>query len=151
MTPDSFTVRQIPAEAIVDLRHRVLRAGMPRHTAVFKGDELATSVHLAAVDAADQVVGCASFHLSEDEGQSAWQLRGMATDPAWCGRGVGRAVLTAGEAIVIAGDGPRRLWCNARLIAIGFYQRLGWAVCSELFDIPHAGPHHRMRKSADGQ
>ncbi len=67
----------------------------------------------------------------------------MATDPAWHGRGVGRAVLTAGGAAVAA-VGPGLLWCNAREAAVGFYQRLGWGVCSEQFDVPQFGPHYRM-------
>lgn len=145
MATTDFTVRPVPLDDVVDLRQRVLRPGRPRETAIFDGDDLPTSRHFAAVDAAGQVVGCASCHLNTDQGEPAWQLRGMATDPSWVGRGVGRAVLEAGEATVVAA-GPRRLWCNARLAAVGFYERLGWTVCSDLFDIPDVGPHHRMRR-----
>ena len=145
MTADELTVRAVPLDAIVDLRHRVLRPGLPRETAVFPGDDQPTAYHFAAVDGGGSVVGCATFHPSEFDGQPAWQLRGMATDPAWVGRGVGRRVLDAGVSAVTAVD-HRPLWCNARKIAVGFYERLGWAVCSDEFDIPGAGPHHRMRR-----
>ena len=149
MNPPSadLNVRAVPAHAIIDLRHRVLRPGLPREAAMFDGDDLPTSHHFAAVDAGGRIVGCATFHLNGYEGEPAWQLRGMATDPGWAGRGVGRRVLTAGEAAVVA-LGPGLLWCNARLPAVGFYERLGWVVCSDLFQIPSAGPHHRMRKRA---
>ena len=147
MTPSpDFTVRPVPAGAIIDLRHRVLRPGLPRATAMFDGDHLPTSHHLAAVDIGGHVIGCASFHLNEHDGEPAWQLRGMATAPDWRGRGVGRRVLSAGEAAVTA-VGPRLMWCNAREGAVGFYQRLGWAVCSNRFDTS-VGPHYRMRKRA---
>ncbi len=143
----TFTVQPVPAAAVVDLRQRVLRPGLPRATAVFPGDDLPTSRHFAATDSAGLVVGVASFHLNEDGGEPAWQLRGMATDPAWAGRGVGRRVLAVGEAAVVAA-GPRRLWCNARERAVGFYQRLGWAIVSERFEIAAVGPHFRMAKRA---
>ena len=41
---------------------------------------------------------------------------------------------------------PPQLWCNARTPAVGFYQRMGWAVVSDVFEIPTAGPHVRMTK-----
>jgi GNAT superfamily N-acetyltransferase len=65
----------------------------------------------------------------------------MATAPGWQGRGVGRSLLQYAEAL-LAGD--RLWWCNARASAIGFYERQGWTVVSEVFDIPTAGPHRRM-------
>ena len=74
-------------------------------------------------------------------------MRGVATDPDWAGRGVSRRVLAAGEATVVAVAGPALLWCNARQSAIGFYQRLGWAVCSAVFDVPLVGPHFRMTRT----
>ena len=142
-------IRAVPAEAIIDLRHRVLRPGRPRETAVFNGDDLPTSHHYAAVVSDGRIIGCATFHLNSHEGEPAWQLRGMATDAGWCGRGVGRQVLTAGEAAVVA-IGPRLLWCNARQAAVGFYERLGWEIRSELFEIAVAGPHYKMWKRALG-
>jgi predicted GNAT family N-acyltransferase len=141
----AFHVRPVPAGAIVDLRHRVLRPGRPRETAMFDGDDLPTSHHFAAIDGGGRIIGCASFHLNPFEGEPAWQLRGVATDAGWVGRGVGRRVLTAGEADVL-GRTPRLMWCNARAEAVGFYERLGWSVCSETFDVPFVGPHYRMRK-----
>ncbi len=142
MTPAPFTVRPVAAAEILDLRCRVLRVGLPPETAAFDGDDLPTSRHFAAT-AAGGVVGCATFFLNAVDAEPAWQLRGMATDPAWHGRGVGRAVLTDGGAAVAA-VGPRLLWCNAREAAVGFYQRLGWTVCSDRFDVPLFGPHFRM-------
>ena len=139
---EPFTVGPVTAAEIVDLRWRVLRVGQLRATAVFDGDDLPTSRHFAA-EADGRVIGCATFFLNTFDGESAWQLRGMATDSDWHGRGVGRAVLDASGAAVAAA-GPRLLWCNAREAAVGFYRRVGWTVASDRFDVPGYGPHFRM-------
>jgi GNAT superfamily N-acetyltransferase len=143
-----IVVRPARWEEIVDLRHAVLRQGLPREEAIFPGDDAATSRHCGAF-CADVVVGCATFHASEWESEPAWQLRGMATLPEFRGKGVGRAVLEAMEAdFEVAGHPPAGtlLWCNARTPAVGFYETMGWRVVSERFEIPTAGPHVKMIK-----
>lgn len=135
---------------IIPLRHKVLRPGLPRDTAIFAGDERVTTHHFAAVDEDGRVVGCATFHLNSWRNEPAWQLRGMATDDRVRGKGVGRALLDFAEAVITADLLPKAMWCNARVPASGFYQTMGWTVVSEPFDIPTAGPHYRMLKpSAD--
>ena len=135
-------VEIVNVEKIVDLRHRVLRAGMPRESAVFAGDERETSRHFAAMDGG-RVVGCLTLHLSEWEGRAAYQLRGMATEESVRGTGAGGLLLEAAEGFV-RGTGVGQLWCNARVPAAGFYEKAGWRVMSEEFEIPTAGPHVRM-------
>lgn len=137
-------VARVAAEAIRPLRHAVLRPGLPADSACFPGDEATGTIHLAA-RSGGQVVGCASFMRSEFAGEPAWQLRGMATAPEWRGRGVGARLLVHADAL-LADEPIRLLWCNARVIAIGFYERQGWSVVSEEFDIPTAGPHRRMTR-----
>src|ERR1051325_11728212 len=83
-------------EDIVDLRHVVLREGLPRSEAIFKGDELPTSHHFAAF-ADGKCVGCATFHLNEWEGKPAYQLRGMATAPELRSGGIGTELLKLAE------------------------------------------------------
>jgi GNAT superfamily N-acetyltransferase len=131
---------------IVDLRHRVLRFGLPREAAIFDGDDRATSRHFAAFYT-DRVVTCATFHENQWQGEPAWQLRGMATEEAFRSKGVGRALLAFAES-ALRRERPEicRLWANARVPAARFYQSLGWEIASEIFDIPTAGPHYRMTK-----
>ena len=38
------------------------------------------------------------------------------------------------------------LWCNARLIAVDFYESLGFKIIGEIFDIEGIGPHYYMYK-----
>ncbi len=117
---------------------------MPREEAIFAGDDLPTSRHFAAFESDKIAVGCASFHLNSWENQPAYQLRGMATDPHWCGRGIGTQVLGAAMRAIRSDSAVALFWCNARLAALGFYKKLGWAIASERFEIPTAGPHYRM-------
>jgi len=131
-------------ERIRELRWRVLRASLPRESAVFPGDSDASSVHLAACRG-EEVVACASFMATPYEGQEAYQLRGMATAPAWQRQGLGRRLMIHGEGL-LRERGVPLLWCNARIIALGFYLGQGWEIRSALFEIPTAGPHHRMTK-----
>jgi GNAT superfamily N-acetyltransferase len=138
-------IERVPAEQIIDLRHAILRHGLPREAAVFAGDEADSAIHLAAI-AGDAVVGCVTLHLNVWEGEPAWQLRGMACRGDWQNRGVGRRLVESAERRVIEGGGSQLMWCNARVPAVGFYRKMGWAVMSEEFEIPTAGPHVRMIK-----
>src|SRR5688572_13633278 len=85
-------VREAALDDVIDLRHRVLREGLPRESAVFAGDQDPGSRHFAAV-CDGRVVGCATLHASRWQDEPAWQLRGMATAPDFRGRRIGRAML----------------------------------------------------------
>jgi predicted GNAT family N-acyltransferase len=135
-------IQKVDAEVVIPLRHEILRKGLPRQTAIFPGDELPTSIHFAAY--VDQtVVGCVTLHLSAWEGQPAYQLRGMATVESVRGSGVGKCLLNACKSAAQKAA-IQLIWCNARLPAVGFYNKHGWQVVSQEFHIPTAGPHVRM-------
>jgi GNAT superfamily N-acetyltransferase len=144
-TKANLVVSRVPPHAVLDLRHRVLRQGLPPESAVFEGDDEPTAIHLGAFDGST-MVGCVSLLQREWKGEPAWQMRGMAVDESMRGTGVGAALLDEVDRIVSASTFSKLNWCNARLVAKGFYERHGWTVESELFDIPTAGPHHKMSK-----
>jgi GNAT superfamily N-acetyltransferase len=139
------TVRRATTAEILPLRHAVLRPGLPPAAARFDGDDEPATVHVAALDAAGDVVGCASLMRRPLDGVDAWQLRGMATRPDRVRQGIGARVLAHAVAAARDAGGPRLLWCNARLAAVPFYRSQGWAVVSGVFEIPGVGPHHTMR------
>jgi len=130
---------------IIDLRHVVLREGLPREAAIFEGDEAPTSRHFAAF-ADGKCVGCATFHLNQWENKPAYQLRGMATAPEFRSGGIGTELLRLAEEALRKTGPIRQLWCNARTPALNFYKKQGWKMVSEEFFIPTAGPHFRMTK-----
>jgi predicted GNAT family N-acyltransferase len=134
------------ADVIIDLRHRVLRAGLPCESAIFPGDDAPDTIHFAAFS--DQrIICCASFYLNTHRSEPAWQLRGMATDENHRGKGVGRALLSFAQASILNQSPIRLFWCNARVPAVPFYLSQGWRIDSEIFDIPTAGPHRVMVKN----
>jgi Acetyltransferase (GNAT) family len=137
-------VRLARLDEILALRHAELRSGLPPDTARFDGDDEPATVHVGAFDG-DVNVGCASFMRRPHAGAPACQLRGMATRADRCGCGIGAAVLRFGVAAVCAETS--RLWCNARLTAVPFYEGQGWTIASDVFDIPTAGPHRVMTRA----
>jgi predicted GNAT family N-acyltransferase len=141
------TIRQARCDEIIDLRHRVLRNGLPRETACFSGDDDAQARHFIAMDDAGTIVGCASVIPNPWQGAPAWQVRGMAVDEGFRKRGIGEALLRAIEQSVAAtSNAPCKLWCNARTPAVDFYRRHGWEIASDEFVIETAGPHFKMTR-----
>jgi GNAT superfamily N-acetyltransferase len=143
--PRSIDLRRARLDEIVDLRHVMLRQGLPRESAIFPGDELPDSRHYGAFQETE-TVGCATLHVSQWDLEPAWQLRGMAVAQRLLSRGVGTAMLLFLEADLLDATPVRLLWCNARVPAAAFYQKQGWEIRSTPFDIPTAGPHVRMTK-----
>lgn len=148
---DGITICRVSIDLIVDLRHRLLRAGMPKEAAQFPGDEETSTWHVGLfhpcpADKDASVVSCASFMLDPYNSEPAWRLRGMCTDTPYQSRGFGGKLLACAECAITKESNLRLFWCNARVPALAFYQRHGWQVDSEVFDIPTAGPHRRMVK-----
>ncbi len=129
-----------------DLRARVLRPGAPPEENHFAGDDDADTIHLGAFvedeSGVSRCVGIAS--LFRDNGV---RLRGMAVDFEWQRRGVGIALIRHAQRLIEQAEGE--MWCNARLIAVPFYEKLGWKIEGEQFDIPDIGPHYVMRWRAE--
>jgi predicted GNAT family N-acyltransferase len=137
-------IRRVTAEDIRPLRHKVLRPGQAFLETRYPGDD--AGVHFGAFDG-DRLAGIASLY-SEDrvEGPAGgWRLRGMATDPDVRGAGFGTSLLTACVDEVAAAGGTE-LWCNARMVAVGFYRKGGFEVVSDEFDVPGIGPHVVMAR-----
>jgi GNAT superfamily N-acetyltransferase len=141
-----FRIERCSVEQIVPLRHRILRAGLPIEEAHFPKDDDPATRHVAAlIQPENRAVCCATMVASEWQNQPAFQLRGMATDSNWQSKGLGQRVLAHLIQIVQQDSGIKLFWCNGRIGALEFYKRQGWTVESELFDIPTAGLHHKMK------
>ena len=145
---DEIRVRAGSGNEVIALRQAVLRPGLPREASIYDVDTLPATRHLVAIDAAARVVGCATIFPEPFEGRAdlAWRLRGMAVAPERRGSGVGRKLLMAIDEMMRARTPVPLLWCNARVTAIGFYQRCGWTVVSGEFDVPGIGPHVNMTR-----
>ena len=69
----------------------------------------------------------------------------MATDPTVRGPGAGRALVAEGLARVAARGGDL-VWCDARVAAVGFYERMGFTVVTERV---RQARHRPARRHAD--
>lgn len=147
-------IRQVTAADVHPLRLEVLRAGMANRTVVFDGDDDPDTVHLAAFDADDRMIGTSTWlrrpciHEPTDR---AVQLRGMATRVDLQSRGVGSALLRAGFSHWT--NDAELVWANARDAALPFYRRHGFATRGTGFiESVTELPHHvvvRYLTSAD--
>lgn len=138
-------IRAISKDEAIAIRWPILRPQLPRKEAVFDGDSASTTRHFGAIEN-EQFVGAASIYASPfvgRESETAFQLRGMATFPKVRGHGHGRALLTACESAA-RDAGAKLIWCNARIEAAPFYEKHGWQIIGEPFDIPTVGTHYRM-------
>lgn len=138
----TLIVEDSDADTTYPLWRDVLREGRP----VPRLADPAGTFHLAARTVDGQLVGVVRFSPAPCPWRTAeqpWQLRGMATAPAVRGSGAGRALVAQGLAR-LAATGADLVWCDARAAAVGFYERMGFAVVTEQFDKPEGGPHRGM-------
>ncbi len=127
------------------LRWRVLRQplGRPPGSELFPFE--AECLHLVAVDAQGEVVGCVMFH---PEGEGAGRLLQMAVAPELQGTGLGRRLVRALEARLVE-LGVREVTLHARANVCGFYARLGYEPFGEPYE--EVGiPHRSMRRALGG-
>ncbi|EQC47758.1 acetyltransferase, GNAT family [Bacteriovorax sp. BSW11_IV] len=140
-------VLRISARDTYPIRHQVLRPGRPIETCYFDGDTDEQTFHLGAfVDS--KLVSIASFFYRRNtkfEEENQYHLRGMATLPDSTGRGYSSELLKVAFP-VIKQNFCNLVWCNARVSAQGFYEKVGFETHGEVFDVPDIGPHILMFK-----
>ena len=138
-------IRSITTAQARTVRHPVLRPGLPPDSAILERDDDAGTLHFGAFEGV-RLVGVATFFEGpcplEPQAQ-AWRLRGMATLADMRGHGAGRALIAEGVRVAISA-GASLLWCNARVSAQGFYEKVGFVAVSDLFHLPVGGPHYVM-------
>ena len=141
------SIRPITPEQVRLLRHALLRSFEPPSRIVYHGDDAPNTLHAGAFEG-ECLIGIASVcHEPMPDGRepASWRLRGMATVPSVRGAGHGRALLELCFDHIRAYSG-RLLWCNARVAALGFYERLGFVAEGPEFDIDPIGPHYVMTR-----
>ena len=138
--PD-FVADQIPIAATRPLRHEILR---PHQTLAELAEHEPADAFAVGVFAGGELISVG--FAAPDGNPGSWRVRGMATAPAARGRGAGTAVLDA--LVTHARErGATRVWCNARTPALSLYERAGFAVASDEFELPQIGPHFVMERN----
>ena len=131
------------------IRQVVLRPGQPVDTTRYPADQMPEAWHAGAF-LGDDLIGVASIYREPPPGSAdarAWRLRGMAVLPEHQGRGHGQALVRACLAHVRQ-QGGAALWCNGRVSAQAFYERLGFRPLGAVFDLPISGPHYLFSRPA---
>ncbi|MFD0751807.1 GNAT family N-acetyltransferase [Mucilaginibacter calamicampi] len=112
-----LSIEQIRPELTWRLRRDVLYPSEPLYAMEMEEDN--DGYHFGAF-ADNQLIAVVSVFLIEDD----CQFRKFAVVPQAQGQGVGQALL-AYITDFATSEGCKRLWCNARLSAIGFYVKYG--------------------------
>lgn len=151
LTSDNFDIKAVAAESTHPLRQSVLRPSQTIGEMTYPGDHAPGTLHLAVTDPSGKVLAIASFYMEPHPvtpDPRDWRLRGMAVLPAMQGKGLGARLLHAGIQR-LREHSSRRLWCNARVSAQHFYEKLGFIAEGQVFEIKHMGPHVVMSIDVD--
>ncbi|WP_304131395.1 GNAT family N-acetyltransferase [Ignavibacterium album] len=124
-----------------DLRWRILRApwNQPKGS---EQDELeGRAIHIIAVEN-NKIVGCGRAHFNSDEEA---QIRYMAVENEWQGKGVGKLILDELEKRVIE-KGAKKIILHARENVVKFYERNGYKLVKQSHTLFGVIPHYLMEK-----
>ena len=143
----AIEIKKIDAEKIRPLRHAELRKGQDFSTTSYLRDNEERTFHMASI-LDNKVVTCATFYPEKTDkisGKNPYRLRGMATDSNFRRKGYARDLMKESfqNLKCLSVD---ILWCNARLVAISFYESLGFKIRGDIFNIEGIGPHYYMYK-----
>ena len=106
-----------------ELRARILRTplGLALTEADLRGED--QQVHIVALDDDEQVKGCVLVAFSGDRAR----IRQIAVDGGCQGKGVGQELMLLAEQAIRA-QGMQTAMLHARVIAKGFFEKLGYCV-----------------------
>lgn len=137
-------VKFIPLELTLGLRSKILRNGMPLAECKFLTDDTEGVFHLAVYND-EEIASVATFFPNsyKDNLDLGYQLRGMATDTPFAGKGFGKQLVQFAVEYIKTTKATY-IWCNARSSATEFYKKIGFEVFSEEFEIAGVGPHYEM-------
>ncbi len=137
-------IRFISSKDTLALRSTVLREGIAPDLCRFDGDEDVNTFHLGYYKD-DELICIGSFHKQGKEGYDGigYQLRGMATQFDYRGKGIGNQLLNF-AIVYLRGRKVNYIWCNARINACRFYLGMGFEIISDEFEIAGVGPHKIM-------
>lgn len=142
------TIRQIEAHETLIVRHPVLRPGKDISTCHFDGDDAPENRHFGLYQDL-QLVGVVTLFKESSacfQPENQFRIRGMAVLHEYQKKGYGEALVRHVESVV-ATSGNAIIWFNARIIAVGFYEKLGYEKIGNLFDIGDIGAHYVMFKN----
>jgi GNAT superfamily N-acetyltransferase len=154
-----LSIRLVALDDTFALRKMVLRPWLTPEEARATWADVAEHFQVGAVGDG-RVVSTAGFLIEAHPdygnvfGPLQWRLRGMASEPALQGRGVGGRVLDFGIAelarrLAARGEPSAALWCSGRTGAQHFYERHGFRPIGDVYETPGTGPHYVFWRRVD--
>lgn len=140
-------IKNISFRETFPVRHPVLRAGKPIESCFFDGDDLNSTTHFGLFHNS-KLVGVISIFQNKSSTFSAenqFQIRGMAVLKECQGNQFGKQLILETEQFVLSQKGGL-IWFNARETAVPFYQKSGYTICGDSFEIKDIGTHYIMYK-----
>ncbi|WP_158825020.1 GNAT family N-acetyltransferase [Mucilaginibacter lacusdianchii] len=122
---NNVTIEQIRPQLTWRLRNEVLYPNEPLHAMAM--DEDNQGLHFGAFTA-DKLVGVISLFQKAND----FQFRKFAISSAFQNQGIGALMLQYITEFAQL-QGGTRLWCNARLSAVNFYQKAGFRTTGNTF------------------
>ena len=127
-------------EQMLDLRYQVLRKPLGLDFTSEELDRAKNDILLGCFDD-DELQGCC---MLTDKGNGVAKLRQMAVRNGLQGTGIGRMLMIFAETVA-RDKGFKKLIMHARSSATGFYEKLGYNICSDEF-LELTIPHYVMEK-----
>ncbi len=140
-------IKDIPVEETYPLRHSILRPHQNIHDCQYPGDTDTLTKHFGAY-LEDKLIGIVSIYkssIAHIDDEHCWQIRAMAIVKDIRKKGYATQLLQKAEAYAIKNK-AHYIWCNARIEAIGFYEKLAYKVYGDQFDVKDIGAHFIMIK-----
>lgn len=127
-----------------DLRWKILRAPWNQPKGSEQDDFEDQAIHIIAVEA-DKIVGCGRAHFNTDDEA---QIRYMAIENEWQGKGVGKLILDELERRVIE-KGAKKIILQARENVVKFYEKAGYKIVKPSHTLFGIIPHFLMEKTIE--
>jgi GNAT superfamily N-acetyltransferase len=142
-----LVIKHINPEDTYQIRHIVLRPNQTIDECKYADDFNQNAFHLGAF-LHGKLISIASYyeeHNKNLEGKVQYRLRGMATLNDFRNLRAGSALIEFAEAI-LKNRRADNWWCNARISASSYYEKMGLSAFGEVFTIDPLGPHKLMWK-----
>ena len=138
-----FSIHLAKSSEVLELRHQVLRPHQSLIECRYDVDDLSETRHWKASTSDNKTIGVITLfpeNLNDQTKSQGYRIRGMAVSPKAQGLGVGVTLLKHAISDKQL-DRKGYVWCNARKSAVGFYQKNGFEIYGDSFDIPGIGEH----------
>lgn len=141
-------VKEINPKLCYPIRHKVLWQHKSIDECGIDIDEQEGAFHLGVFYKGGLVCVGSFFKQKHPQftAQNQYRLRAMATLPQAQKKGAAKVLLEFAFK-KLQEEEQEILWCDARIIAVGFYEKLGFEKSGEKYEIPLIGPHYLMSKT----